>query len=965
MTVQGELDKSGQRMEYILCVEGIGWPTDEGDLSQGFDGDVFVVADIDGTLAADLGCNIHEVMQLPTSISSSFDSRTMAITRGTIQFKLAETPGDLLLSTLAPSRTNGIESTLSAALDWGGTEPYITDGSSLDNGDVLWVGRAEAVLLAGKTLVGGAEYRYPGSTRGYLGTIRGRHDTLPQGKEFRWKSGTKVHDFMIRTWDRQVALFMHVPGETVGNCVRIYTGNLRPFRVRPDGTEWTLQVLADTTGRIRHRYRTAPKSFELVHDEFIDASGNPIVNEGGIPLAARGWGQTVADPSPPVPITSLDDLVLGSARRAMKISAASSSTFHWLAAGFAYNYRNRATGGTDGVLAAVLADDTAPQATIDSSGRYEMHTMMNIGGNYLRALWKQDDDSASWVQIVVEASNYDLGQDYASVFDVRTEISFLLDNYHDDKKYNRFTVNNAVRRNPVDVLLIFLTTMNGEFLKFDRVGAASATVIDSGLAMVENEWVGYALHCVESISGNLGDSRIIASNTAGGVITLDRPLTVAGFTVGDEYQIRNTLYDVLPFGWGMGIHNDHIDVDSFESVRDQYLGTEAVSGFAIGDADRIDMWDLLTANLARPYGFLVYVSRSSGKLSCRYVGEVAAQDGVGESYVVISADDILSFGEIETVPEAQLSKIELRVRSTRTASIRPVPRAQKFVKIAGGAGAWYDDGWDYAEQSFSTPGVSSTGLSIPIELVESESSEDSRDQTVMVVNAMFITAEEAGPLVERMIGRLSQESRVRSKCKIRVNNSFFPKIESGQIVIVSDTTRWNPANPFTASRGWSSVVCRVVSDNLSFANPGMELTLQIIGSITAAKIAPSADADGKATAGYGDYFSVHFGADSADFAIDKDTLDWDHFAVADRLELRDATGLINTSGGGPSVFTIASFGSNESSTPAGASDGRINVNETILQTVAAGDYLCFATSSGSNTANMNEYAAYGDDQEYL
>ena len=82
---------------------------------------------------------------------------------------------------------------------------------------------------------------------------------------------------------------------------------------------------------------------------------------------------------------------------------------------------------------------------------------------------------------------------------------------------------------------------------------------------------------------------------------------------------------------------------------------------------------------------------------------------------------------------------------------------------------------------------------------------------------------------------------------------------------------------------------------------------------------------------------------------------WDSLFVNDRLELRDKNGALKGS-----TYVISSFGANTSPLPSGASTDTINITTSPSLTIATGDYLTFASYSGSNTTNMDQYAAYAD-----
>ena len=631
----------------------------------------------------------------------------------------------------------------------------------------------------------------------------------------------------------------------------------------------------------------------------------------------------------------------------MRIAVSGEDTWTYNALRFHYHYRNRVVGGTSGALSAA-AD--APQAVLTDASRRAINALVNIGGTYLRMLYKfpkvdAGDVELGLTEVICEAVNYGMGQPtHNALFKDATPLTYLLDNFMDDKKYNRFVVNNAVRRNPIDVALMFLTTMDNEFGIFDADAGSTSTVVQvAGGGLTASQWIGYALHCVEG--ANLGEARVISAN-ATGTLTVDRAFSGAA-AAGDQHQIRNTIYDVLPLSWGMGQHNADIDVTTFEDARDKYLGAAELGRWAVGDGDEQDLWGFVRDYICAPYGVLLYTARANGKLSARYVGESVVQDGLDEAYVAVAAKDIIEIGDMVLEPRAPLTEISLKVRSAQVIAIRPnLTPSRKRVP--------------YMEDVVAAPGVDSDLVTIPIRAKNLDLALRHDDSSVVVMSP-FNSVLDAGFCAAILAGRLLRETTPAPECRLVLDASFFPKIDSGTKLSITDTTQHNPVNPLTGVRGWSSMVARVLSTQYSPGDTKLVCNVQLLGAITGGRIAPAARVSAKGEDGNGHYFVVNF--TSADFAIDLGTRDWRLFVVGDLIELRSKLGVLKEAS-----EEIKAFGSNQSSTPAGASDGRIYIIGTIATpTIATDDYVTFApwVSNALTTANMELHTAYADAAETL
>jgi len=959
-----ELAKDEIALEFFLCVEGIGWPIDENDLTAGFAGTVFTTVDYNGDLSTQLGggVTVNLGLDMPNGVTDDFNPRTGVYSAGSMAFMITD-HDEYWTTNFTPhkgskaSRVGHVHDS-PLAYDQTTVELNLTKDQSPIAGDTLWIGDREAIKLGTKALVSGTRYTFTGSTRGYLGTPVGRTDGSPfRADGFGWPGGTRVYDFM-RFWsNRRVILFAHVPGSAVGaNSVgRVYTGRLHHVTATAKQTKWKLGTVAETLSA--RRWRRKPHQAVCDQMEFTTMSGNTYATAGQ-PVAGNNHGNDDSS------TTYVGDGAATYTTRKIVVYPGESEWDHFEAI-YAYNYRNRVTGGTKGAIAALYADTTTPQALLDPKGRRRIDTMVNIGGNYLFALWQHLTwtgnppepayGNESYNTIQVQVVNYATGGGASqAIFAEATPIDFLLDNWADDILINRFTVNNEVTRNPIDVALIFLTSMSDEFLigqlTSAEASASTTLAVKLGGLGTTNQWAGYALHSVNG--NNVGEARVIASNTSD-TATVELPFTNAP-AENDEYQIRNTIYDVLPMSWGMGLHNNRIDLDSFAKVRRKYLTDAFIGRFAIGETENLDIWSLLWHNIFVPYQIYLYTDRVNGKLTCRFLGNVGLADGLDpdEDHVTVNTDDILSIGDIDFVPREAVDRIDLRVRASFAIALKPITEGLTIFgtpKVIG-----------YEESTTPEPGIG--GESVVVTLLT-----DDLDQVFenvrfekLEITAMMDTVETIGDLIDLLRSKLNAEKRPYPEVEMQVRFSMFQDIQAGKTLSITDTTKENPYNSFTGSRGWTAQVGRVLGTSLQFSRrPSLTVRVQLQRSITGARIAPAAVVTSKGSDGNGAFFVVH-ASGSPLFSNDTADLDWGRFRVNDRIELRDATGKFRE---GPEVIT--GFGTNFVPLPVNASTGRVYISGAISATITTGDYITFSPWSTSNTTNMNLYAALADATETL
>ncbi len=923
MSVSAELAKGAQAIEYFLCVEGVGWPTDEADLSSGFDGTVFVTNDINGDLASILDCSIHHGLALPQSISDSFDPRSYDYDHGSMPFDVQESEGNFLEATFRPHNialTAEVQGEgPGGALLWGDTLIQVDNGSTLLEGDVVWVAFREAILLGSKALVGGTAYSFTGSTRGYLGTPKGKRNPRPTGLgAFAWESDTKVYSDN-RLWHaRRVALFVHVPGEAVANCTRMYNGRLRPFKAGGHGTLWNFStVAAEMVGATR--IRETPSSWMLRRAQYffhnvrpisgVDANGS--VGYGGLGEGSHpesyGW-RLHAEIIIGDPVTSIDE-------------------YEAYASAFFYNYRG-VPGGTAGVKTAAAADPTDPQADDGSGPEHRIDAIARIGDVYVKVVKKMPELHLNhWF---CEPWDINYNQNLNLEWQPGVPIRFMLDNDQDSWRWSRFSVNQKVSRNIVDVFLMFATSMNNEFYIGDSNGGDADSIQFAAPDWTTDEWTGYALHCVEG--DQTGESRTIDSNN-GTTTELTRAFT--GVPGAVELQIRNTIYDVLPLGWGLGIHNSQIDVESFEIIRDLYLQHAEVGKFCLGDTNGYDLWGVLVENLCKPYGIVPYISRTTGKVTAVYVGETLP-DGMIHDYISVTTADLIDLGDIEYSAQVPVGQIDLKVRPSAEASISPVP--QDMASPLANTGPSY--------------GISGAEHSVYIRPVDTEEVFEPSLLDTMSFRAMFNSVFNSGWVATEMANRL----RRYAVAPPTVTCSLGPKyvagdsaIHIGSMLSITDVTKFNPIDPFNGGRGWTNQLARAIEVNikLSASGPALDCTLQLLASVNAAKIAPAANVTGKGNDGGGDYFEI----EPTDFVLDPNNdRDDDEFAVDDRIEVRDSSGAVIEA----EVIKTIDTGND-----------RIYVDGTIVAAMAAGYYITLAAWTASNTAHMDTFAGLADSDEEL
>jgi hypothetical protein len=979
MTVAATIALSAHKLEYFVCVEGVGWLTVESSgPSFGFDGDVFATADLDGTLASKLGCTVHMGLELPDSLSDSMEPETMSFDAAGLDFRILDVD-DWWRDNFQPLRVTEYTSggtptetlaTTKAAIDYGDTTIQLqipNPGGATDppeEGDVVWVSGFEAILLGARSVISGG-WSFASCTRGYLGTTHGSYDPRSVGNgQFTWGTDITVYPMNPFWFDRRVTLWAHVPGEAVANCVRLYTGRIRTLRRTENGNRIAIGSTAETVAAFSRVF--APWRHWYVQNTawIIDPSVSPFIFMG-----SNTWSTTT---------TELDTNSVGGAHRAYLLADLGVRYDHadfWDQYGMVWQYVYRTVpGGTEGAFNTANSTPETPQAETHEftypqgwdTTQYMINSPMKIGDRIVRAMHKGPDDLVSgftprldW--IVVDSNPIDVNYDAPRTTggdENLTPVRFLLGNLEQDATYNRFTVNNTVRRNIIDVALIFLTSMPNEFFIGDAVvpGSTASSILFSGTPFTGLTFTGYAVHCVEG--ANKGEARVISESDVNSV-DVSTPFTSAPAN-GDEYQIRNSIYDVLPLGWGMAVHNSRIDIDGWEDVRDVFCAGYNVGEFITGAKDGFDIWSILQEGVFKTYNLLPYTDRATGQLKLRYIGQTF-QDGLTEDYIAIT-DAVLLPGSLESfeyIPRSAINAIELYTRARLT----------------------YDDiAADLTQFGASDPtpkGSEASAVTLSTDTLDAwnvrmrEGDNGRSPYGRIVVKALFNSRKDVSQLIMLMHARLYRIARPPPETKLRLDIKHLLDVQAGSLLSVT-TTKFNATDPYANEAGgdsltdWTNQICRVVGTTISMTgdDPHIEATVQVLGPVTSGsrfgqvvlggKIAPATTVTGKGTVP-DDHFDVDedvFVDEPSGFA----TTDYMLFAVGDRIELRSITGAYKE---GPLV--IASFGSNEVADPTSANTHEINVTTAISSTIVAGDYVTFSPwITGTNTDNMEDYVAFAD-----
>lgn len=944
MTVATEVAKRAQRLEYFVTIEGIGWPVTWSDLANGFEGVIWATNDINGDLNDQItgagSLTIYKGLHLPESIGYSLDPRTCEFSVDGLDIKIQDDE-EWWTANFTPRKEATKETTLNAQLEYGDTTVQLADGTNFAQSDAVWIGGRELVVLGAKALVGGTVYNYTGSTRARHGCQRGSSIRDIAWGFGNWPVGTGVIDIARFWWNRKAALWAHVPGEAVSNCLLLWYGALRSVKSPAAGVVWDLSCVSDFMSIVNRTWR--PHEWEIYSDRVCSADtantpGSPAAYDTGSELwhAGEGMRRTLVFSGPVAQPTA---------------EPYSSGGKYDLA--LFYHYRPE-YGGLANVK--VSWDAATPQAVdnaVTGDSNIIADFLMVNDSEVIWAIKEEEEPNQIIAEIVsrvgttgIETKQHD-SQGTLRAANVEQELTFasgsrarfLLSNWIESYWQNRYYVQTATgtpqhTRNPIDLLLIHLTSMDKEIKSLTVDAGSTATVIQIlGGGMAVNGWAGFALFIMDG--SYKWQARTILSNTAT-AITVDRGFTGAP-AAADHLQVRNSVYDTLPLGWGLGVHKDWLDVSSFEALRDAYWPMAAVDRFILGDEDEIDIWELLRENICKPYGVLVYFNRNTRKISARYVGHSLNADSI-DGYTQINRSDIVKPGNLEQTFSNPVGSVSVKVRS----------KSEKIIGVHAGDRS----GLNYFVEMARTPGLMKGAKdTVTIRSAEIESAFNEQDVEQLTFNCGFDTRDTCGGVIVHLQGMLGAYNVPPPGWSPELRAYLWYAMHPGDIVNIDWDTVVTPVNPFTGARGWSNVLGRLLRASLPLNGRSLSFaaTFELLAAFTRGKIAPAATVTAKGVWGFMDHFVVNNG----DWVCDPDSdVDWYHFAVGDMIELRSATGAVKE------AETINSFGANESPTPEGADQPWIVVNGAIGSAIAAGDYVTFQNWA-AGMAREKDYSAYG------
>lgn len=882
------------------------------------------------------GLTIHKGLMLPASIEDKIDPMTLVHEPGGLNLDIVD--DGFMLENMSPHRTPD-ETTVSTTLDYSSTTVVLADGTDFAERAKCLLGGRELVLLGVKS--GSGPHTYTRCTRGHLGTPRGRVDTkMPDDDNMAWSAATVAQSTMQFLYNRRVRLYAHVPGEATTGMMLMFSGKLRGMSSDAQGTQWRLEATGETVTPVSRTYY--PASNWLAEQKGLWASSNQKT------AASHHANSTGVSLTEYYEKNIMGEQIYLELRRATSDAQQLQDKY---AVAQLYQYRTE-PGGTAGIKADIdaainnPATTDTPQAPTIGSEQYICDSYIKTSGKLIHAIKRKKTstgDQPNMLDIICDAINQ--RGDYWSSFERdASSVVFLLDNISDDYKTSRFAIDREVRRHPIDVLLMLLTTMPNEFVIGDAQASSTSTTIifpASALGSVPNYWDGYALHCVEGT--NKGQVRKIASSTTGSAnqVVVERAFSGAP-AAGDEYQIRNSIYDVLPIGWGMGIENWRIDIESFEDVRDQNLGGAKLGTFMIGAA-KVDLLKLIQEDICQPYCIMLYTNRTTGLLSCRYMGD-ALGDGVIDDYVAVSQSGILETGDISYGIDKPIGSVSLSVRSLRESVVGTHYEAGEYF----GVNEVIDT---TLTQSFSIDGEMATLIHTSPELSAAYAE---HFMEKLEITARLNSVDDCEYVAGLCVARLRKYTTPPPTIGLRLSMEFIETVQAGDVLAI---THESVVDPFTGAIGLASVAGRVIDSSivLENKNPGVRVVVELLGDIIGAKISPAAIVTAKGSDANGQYLEAKL----TEFVVDEDN-DRDHryFAVGDLVELRDATGALKEDLG-----AITGFGTNFTSDPDDATESgsrcRIYVSDAaIAATIAADDHIAFKPWSASNTIRMDNYSAF-------
>lgn len=937
MTYAAEVAKRDARLVYLLAVEGLGWTLDDNDPDDGFNGTIFctrrVSDDFEGVVRNGGGVSLRlRAGLIPESVSESLDPRKVKYDPGAFSWQAVDV-GNFLLENFAPAK-EATETTIYEAFGYSATTIKIAGASPIfDENEVIWVGRREAIALGPRTTsVGYATYT--DCVRGYLGTPRGRRDPYNQQRThaFIWDAGVSASP-VNRYWtDRRVRLWA-IPenAATSSEAFLIFQGLLKRATADNAGVKWSFSATGDVLPSSCNRMRiSAPL---LMKDNSFRMKDGVVMSRYYTGQNNNGTVGASDDFIEPSEVDNYERIVELAPLTVDEAEDAGFLSNGWPLIKALYQYRSE-PGGTAGMYAGgTLAN---PLQAADYDGNDAAESLIVANGNILRVKHRHDPTtSPALVRTNVNADG--IGQWFTGYFTQDTKVHWCLDNLKDGWNYSRYSIDRMVRRNPIDVALMHMTTMPDEFYIFDAQASSTTTLVRTPVSQTANTyWVGHYLHCVEGV--NKGYSRKI---TGVGVTHANNLQTEAWPNTpgtGDEYQIRNTRYDVLPITWGMGIHKDLIDVEAFEEIREAYFKDVQLGRFIIDGSTPLDFWGFLHQHIFEPYGIAVRLDRTTRKITPVYVGDPQTS-GVYESVTALTKDDIFHVGDLNYSLAKPVTRVYLKTRDKETVKTR-------YEAFQGTPNAQYG-----VEDVAHPDPAQAKAVKFEIVARELESAMQGTDREALEVSAMLNTIDDIHNLLSNVQSRLLRYAYPAPTINLKVGVDKFPSLYVG--CYVSITFADALVNPFTAARGWDGVTGRVIGLRLPInTSPTVEIDVELLEEVRPGLIAPAGYITSRTTGAAGNVT-----ISDTEYTSKLGDKDLYYFTVGDELEIRDDEGaLIGNLG------TITSFGSNLVSDPTLANSSRINVSGTVP---SGGTYVTFAPYSNTQSTSQKRYAALVDGSTLL
>jgi hypothetical protein len=941
MTVAAELAGKCGKLDFFLCIEGIGFPVKTEDLSAGFVGTVLAVNDQLGTLASLLGCPVGFGLELPRSVSDSYSFDTSEYKQGGMDFTIIDVAG-LMLAAYRPSDPTS-PNTIADELHFGVSTVEITEsGFGCAAGDVVWVGGREAVLLGAENPAG----TFSACTRGYLGTNHGRMDIGDPKATlgfFSWDIGTMVYKECPCWYDRRVRLYAHVPGESAVNCFLLYSGRIRDLVLSDVVAKWNFSTVSDAL-LVGEQSVEGEKRQGVLLAAAVGRNANAgsggwdlsttygAATSGYLEVIAQQVENTGAAVGTPGLASKNDQIII-----ALKsYSEEWSQRERYALALQGYLYRKVPGGLAGAASASQEIPGFTPQTVVSTIGsgsqsytRYHIEGVFKIGERLMR-IYGMDTEyisvgSSRYFQVIAQRMSPDLGNSDPSLPLENDDVRFCIDNLSDDWRFNRFAINRSMPTHPIEILLMFLTSMPFEYAIVTGGVGGSTTQINTSAALhaVDNYYAGYEIHCVgestcDTSIQNWGYSAKIVSHTGKTIVTEAWPSSGHNTL---QYQVRNTKYDVLPIGWGCKVRWQDIDLDSFLAVKSQLSGAR-LSPFVLGQED-FDLIEFVRGAILEPYGLLIYKDRTTGKLSLRSMARPAQQDVAESAYPIAYDRNIVAWGDMKLMPTGAVSEYLIKYHSYFRAygayvifnQGDPVGYASSLYGAFGGHGH----------------------LNSSIKVTDATYGNDWSNKKT--IEAFLHNDDTVQGLAAIVADRLVMTRRPAPEMDLTFDLSLIPYAQAGAMLsIVSSTVA--PLEPYAGTRGWSYEACRVVSSeiNLDTQHPGIRCQLQVLyDQVHAGLVAPACDVTAKTNLPF-DRPTVYY------FTVSRNSYTsgsfWDAYDLlaGDLVSLLDATGAVKES----KVFASLDYANN-----------RIYVTTSIASTIVAGDYLTFtAYASATATANM-------------